>query len=328
MCLTSGLASTGVNGPPASEIARTAEQRESLAKGWLVRMIEAAPLSSAGSIPASWIASEAPALIGEIATALGEPDSNSLTLGAAPGGLGESLKRLQGDSAPEHVAVDLATLHTMLIEEIARLAAPQPCEAFVQALARLAELFGAIQAEFAGTLVATAAAPSPAIGQQPAPRPATEFEDWLQVLIAGQRRYGEGFALALIEIDGVERIRDAYGDDAAERTLKAVTGVVGRQIRASDRTFELPAGELCVLAPHTDAGELITMVERLVELIARSQSEEGPRIAVIAGVVDCPSDGATTDELISSVHEAGYAAKAAGVSAARIQGSVVSLQDP
>ena len=107
-----------------------------------------------------------------------------------------------------------------------------------------------------------------------------------------------------------------------------MAGVVGRQVRASDRVFELTAGELCVLAPHTDAAELVAMVERLVELIARSQVVEGPRIAITAGVVDCPSDGISADELLASAYEAGYAAKASGVSAARIKTRVAALQDP
>lgn len=316
-----------MNGLPASEIARTAEQQEDLAKGWLVRMIQSSSLADAASIPTSWIASEAPALIGGIVRALGEPSGSELPAREATGSLGINLARLRAETRPERVAQELADLHVVLVEEIGLRTSPQRSNELVISLTRLAELFGSIQAEFAGTLAATGPTSAAAVTRPAAPIEKAQLDDWLHALLDGQRRYGCGFALALIEVDGLDRISDAYGPDSAGRVVTAVAGVVGRQVRAADRAFKLSDGEFCVLAPHTRAVGLMPIVERVVELIARAQAADGPRIAITAGVVDCPSDGSTADELLESAHEAGYAAKAAGVPAARIKGPVVALQD-
>lgn len=237
--------------------------------------------------------------------------------------LRESLAREGADRA-EQVAGELAALHVVLIEEIGRRTSPrQPDDALVSSLVRLAEQFGSIQAEFAGSIASAAPVPSAMASGDGA-----ELDGWLRTLAAGQQRYGVGFALALIEVDGLERLNDAHGPEAAERILNAVAGVIERQVRSADRAFKLADGEFYVVAPQTSAGRLMPMIERLVELLYSSQASQGPRIAISAGVVDCPADGSTADELIAGAHEAGYAAKAAGIPAARLEHSPGALQDP
>ena len=58
------------------------------------------------------------------------------------------------------------------------------------------------------------------------------------------------FALALIDIDGLGRINDAYGREAGDRMLAAVAGVIRRQVRAVDQAFRLEEDEFAILAPH------------------------------------------------------------------------------
>ena len=67
-----------------------------------------------------------------------------------------------------------------------------------------------------------------------------------------------------------------------------------------------------MLAPHQQASGLVTMAERVAELVEGSQAAEGPQIAIAAGVVGCPADGDTVERLLESATEATYAAKAAG----------------
>ena len=59
------------------------------------------------------------------------------------------------------------------------------------------------------------------------------------------------------------------------------------------------------------------MATRIAGLIAGSQAADGPRIAIAAGVVDCPGDGLSAERLLESAAEATYAAKAAGAPVAR-----------
>ncbi len=234
-------------------------------------------------------------------------------------------KLTRSEAGPRgQIASELAALHVVMIEELARCGETETLP--VSSLARLAEQFGSIQAQLAASATI---APAPASDEPAqADNGGAELDGWLRTMAASQQRYHAGFALAVIEVDGLERISDAYGPDAAERILSAVAGVIERQIRSADRTFKVDDGEFYVLAPHTRSAQLMPMIERLVELIYNSQAPHGPRIAISAGVVDCPADGSNAEELIVSAHEANYAAKAAGVPAARLERSPVVLQDP
>ena len=182
---------------------------------------------------------------------------------------------------------------------------------FAQAVERLAEVFGTIQGAVARLLVEERSGGASADALTGLPGPA-QLDEWMRILIASQKRYEHGFALALIDIDGLAQVNDAYGRTAGDRMVTAVANVVSRQIRATDQAFRLEQDELAVLAPHQQASGLVTMAERVAELIEGSQAAEGPQIAIAAGVVGCPADGDTVERLLESATEATYAAKAAG----------------
>jgi diguanylate cyclase (GGDEF)-like protein len=134
----------------------------------------------------------------------------------------------------------------------------------------------------------------------------------MQILLAEERRYGHPFSLLIVDIDGLGRINDAYGRQAGDQMLTAVSGVVSTQVRTADRAFRLGDDELCVLVGHKGAVESLAVAERLVALIDGSQGLEGPRVTISIGVAACPDHGRTAERLLSGAEEATYAAKAAG----------------
>jgi diguanylate cyclase (GGDEF)-like protein len=154
------------------------------------------------------------------------------------------------------------------------------------------------------------------------------LESCLTSLLAEQRRYGHPFSLALVDVDGLARINDAYGREAGDRMIAAVGAILKRELREVDFVFRLEDDEFAVMAPHTDPEHLVPMATRVANLIASSQSPDGPRIAIAAGVVGCPGDGLSAERLLESATEAIYAAKAAGAAVARSpDGSETVLQD-
>lgn len=321
-----------MDGSPGGQIARSQFEREQLAKHWLLRMIERTPLPEVGELPFSWIASEAPPLISTILSALADPDDESAReLTDANRASARLLAGLrEGPEAAEQIPRDLATLQGLLIEAIrGELPERRPGDV-ARAAERLADVFGSIQGAVARTMVETI---SPAARIDPLtalPGP-VELDEWLAVLIAEQRRYGHGFSLALVDVDGLGRINDAYGRSAGDRMLIAVAGVLRRQLRDVDRAFRLEDDEFAILAPHTEAGDLVSIVRRIARLIASSQEEDAPRIAIVAGVADCPADGSSAERLLESATSAGYAAKASGAAVGRSPGARSSpgvLQDP
>ena len=80
--------------------------------------------------------------------------------------------------------------------------------------------------------------------------------------------------------------------------LRAVAGVVRRQIRPVDRAFRVADDEFCVLAPDQEADEALPLAERLCGLVDRSQGAEGPRADVTIGLASCPEHGGDAEALI------------------------------
>jgi len=300
-----------VEGSKEGQIARSQDNPEQLAKEWLLRLIERTPLPEVGELPVSWIVKEAPPLIADIVAAMGDPASER-ELEPAERERAEKLRKLRdGPDAAEQIPRDLAALQALLVETLRREIPERRAGDFAQAVERLAEVFGTIQGAVARLLVDERSGAASADSLTGLPGPA-QLDEWMRILIASQKRYEHGFALALIDIDGLAQVNDAYGRAAGDRMVTAVANVVSRQIRASDQAFRLEQDELAVLAPHQQASGLVTMAERVAELVEGSQAAEGPQIAIAAGVVGCPADGDTVERLLESATEATYAAKAAG----------------
>ena len=272
---------------------------------------------------------EAPPLIANILGALGDPEAaTGAELEPEQRRRAETLAALRdGPHAPSQIPRDLAALQGLLVEAVRREVPESEPGAFARAVGRLVDVFGSIQGEVTRSLVESrsgGAAHDPVTGL-PGP---VQLDEWLRVLLAEQRRYGHPFALALVDVDGLARINEAHGRPTGDRMLTAVAGVLRRQLRDVDAAFRLEEDEFAILAPHCDAAGLVPLANRIAELITSSQADEGPRIAIAAGVISCPTDGTSAERLLESAAEATYAAKAAGVAVGRSPaGSQSGVQD-
>lgn len=302
-----------MNTPTRAQIARTPREREQLAKDWLLRMIERTPLPEVGDLPVSWIVAEAPPLIADIVAALTDPAAApDRELEPAERERAAQLARLRdGPGAPEQIPRDLAALQALLVETIRREIPERRPGDFAQAVERLAEVFGSIQGAVASSLVEERSGGARVDELTGLPGP-IQLDEWLRILLAEQRRYGHGFSVMLVDVDGLGLINDAYGRESGDRLLTAVAGVIRRQVRGVDQAFRLPGSEFCVLCPHQDAASLVPMAERMASLVEGSQAAEGPRIAVAIGIAACPDDGEEAELLLETAQQATYAAKAAG----------------
>jgi diguanylate cyclase (GGDEF)-like protein len=317
-----------VERPAQGQIVRSRAEREQLAKEWLVRVVERTPLPDVGDLPLSWIVAEAPPLIADILGALDEPgppaerelEEEEVEL------TGQLALLRQGSDAPEQIPRDLAALQAVLIESLRREVPERRPGDFANAVSRLAEVFGTIQGGVTKALVEERSGGAPIDPLTGLPG-RVQLEEWLRILLAEHRRYGHPFALALIDIEGLERINQSRGRLAGDGMVTAIAEVIRRQIRESDQAFRLEEDEFTVLAPHAEAGGLVQMASRLTSLIDDAQVPEGPRIAITVGVAACPEDGMSAERLLQSVDEASYAAKADGVPVARRSGAPIDLQD-
>lgn len=311
---------------PASEIARSPAAWERLAKEWLVEVIERTPLADLDGLPLAWIAQEAPPLIAEILGQLSDPGAaRELELSPAARERAATLATSRlGAAGAGRLPRELAALQTVMIEALGRASPGRDRHEFERAVGRLAEVFGAVQSAAIESLVqerGVRAAPDPQTGL---PGPA-ELHEWMRMLLLDQRRSGRPFAIAHIELEGVERITSGYGAEARERIVGALAGMVEGQLEPHDRAFRRGEGQLVVVAPDGEPERLLEFGSRLADLVERSQTEGGTHIAVAIGVSGSPMHGASGERLLEAAEEAAWAARASGQTVALARAG--SVQD-
>ena len=305
---------TPINGP----FARLDRSRDELAKAWLVRLIERASLDEIRDLPTDRLARELPELIGDLVHACAangaEPD------GLAARGIERAAAlvalRGGGEASAGDLARDVASLQAVLVRALREHVADDDPDSFAEAVERLAEVSGAVQAAAVEELVRNC---SREIESQASTDPLTGLwnlrylQRQIEYLLEVHKRYGHPFGLLLLDIDGLKRVNDAHGQQAGDRVLVQVAMSLRRSVRAVDTAARLGGDEFCVLAPEQDAAAAAIQAERLAAA-AREEvlTPEAPPVTVSVGVVSCPRHGAEADALIERADQAMYRAKASG----------------
>lgn len=300
-----------VTTPRNAGITHSQRARDELAKAWLLAVLERTPLDEIEAVPVSWIADEAPGLIADIMRSLADPaPSGELELPAAGIERISELGSLRQGSSALEIPRDLAALQALLIEALRREVPERHLGAFAGSVGRLASIFGDIQAQVAERLVQERSGGATVDPLTGLPGKA-ELHEWMRIQLAEFQRQSWPFAVLMVDVDGLSRINQAYGREAGDRMLRAVAGVVRRQIRPVDRAFRVAEDEFCVLAPQQTADEALPVAERLCELVERSQGD-GHRVAISVGLAACPEHGSDAESLLAAAEEAAWAAQAAG----------------
>ena len=294
-----------------SHISRVQDTRDELAKAWLIELVERTPVSELGEIGIEWLSQEAPALIGSILGALLDPGSAAdRELSASELRRAGELSRLRrGETSPARLPRDLAALQALLIEALRREIPDRESGEFARAVERLAEIFGTLQAAIAEQLLVRG--PEPERGALAVAGP-SELHEWLRIVLEAERLYGHPFSLMVVEIEGLAQISAAYGEDAGDRMLRAVTDVIGGQLRSTDRSFRLDDDEICVLFPQQGPLPTLALAEGRASLIDDAQAPNAPRIEINVGIAACPEHGKDGDVLLAAAEEAAFAARAKG----------------
>jgi GGDEF domain-containing protein len=126
------------------------------------------------------------------------------------------------------------------------------------------------------------------------------------------RRDGSPFAVLLVEIVDVERLRHAEHAGEVARLTSLLEDVLARGLRPADSlTCESP-GRYWLLAPQTDEPGARLLAERIARSVRASASHRGTPLEVAVGIAVCPDHGVQASELAAHADVALYAARAAG----------------
>lgn len=308
------------------DLTRLDRSRDQLAKAWLVRLIERASLDEIKDLPTDRIARELPELITDIVGAVAQPNGGPFVLSDEQLGRASALAALRGgqDASAGDIARDVAALQAILVRALREELGDGDPDAFAEAVERLADAAGAVQAAAIDELVRSR---SRELETQANTDPLTGLFNlrYLQRAIAQlldlQKRYEHPFAVLVLDVDGLKRINDAHGHAAGDRVLMQVSMSLRRSVRTVDIPARMGGDEFCVLAPEQDASGATRIAERLA---AATQEEvaipDAPPVSVSIGVAACPEHGDEADALIDLADRAMYRAKASG--------EAVSVGDP
>jgi diguanylate cyclase (GGDEF)-like protein len=305
---------SAIRGP----LARLDRLREELAKAWLVRLIERASLDEIRDLPTERIARELPDLITDLVGAMSSDGSAPFQLSDDQQERAASLALLRSgrDASAAEVARDVAALQAVLVRALREELATTDPERFADAVERLADAAGAIQAAALEELLRSR---SRELESQANTDPLTGLynlrylQRQMNQLLDVNKRYGQPFAMLLMDVDGLKRVNDAHGHTAGDRVLMQLAMSLRRSIRSVDTPARLGGDEFCVLAPHQDSKGAAILAERLAAAVREEvATPDEPPVSLSIGVVGCPEHGQDAETLVDVADRAMYRAKAAG----------------
>ncbi|MBP8811209.1 MAG: diguanylate cyclase [Kofleriaceae bacterium] len=135
--------------------------------------------------------------------------------------------------------------------------------------------------------------------------------------IARAERYGQSFAVVLIDLDDFKRLNDSRGHLVGDRALREVAAAIRAELRGVDTAARYGGEELALILPRTDLFDALALAERVrSEVAARAiAADDGTRLHLTAsfGVAAFPDSGvADALDLIRAADRALYRAKRAG----------------
>jgi GGDEF domain-containing protein len=290
-----------------------------LAKGWLLALLEDAPLEAAPALLVTALVDEGPQLCEAVLRALADDRAlRRLEQGGSLFALAARVGDLAGagrDAAATVRAVDAlaGVLWASLRPEI-----PADDAELVADLAeRLALVCG---------LLRVAALDRGSAGEEPeeppsvapAAHPSSSESLWMNALEEEIARSGVSpLSLLLAELDDAERVAATESAVAATAAFEHFAQAVRSAVRRQDILVSETDGRAWIIAPETGRADAHALAARVAEAVGNGAAWRGAPLIASVGVAVLGEDGRTADELIDAAEEARFAAAASGTDVAR-----------
>ncbi len=311
-----------------------------VAKGWLMELMAAAPLSAVDAIPAAEMARRGPVVCSALIASLsgdgglerllrhGETaaEASGATSPAAFVAAVEALRCAAWSALRDEVPASDADLLGALSDRLAH-----ACSALLEA-----GLDAPVTAPFAGgedderdepqaTDLRVVDDPAPPTGRRrrsvapswSGPAKITEGPDgepWRPSIEKRLKRHASdklAFAVLAVEVDDLERLLQT-GAEAAE-AIELAERAISATMRPADVLVREHLGRYWLAAPETDELSARVLGEQLAVAVADAAEHHGVPLTVSIGIAVCPHDGTDAQALAAHADEAVFAARAAGV---------------
>jgi GGDEF domain-containing protein len=310
-----------------------------LAKGWLLALLEQAPLEEAPGILAVDLSRDGPRICEAALRAIvSDTDLRRLQAGGALRPLAARVGELAGATTPVGAsqAVDAlqAVIWSALRDEL-RHPDPDMVSEVSERLTLIGELLRGAALEMPEPAIAAAGvagvprsadsvAPAPAAdaGDRPAVWPAdargapASVADplWVGALEDEIRQSaGSPLSLLLAELEDGDEVRAVQTPAAAGDTFSRFAGAVRSAVRRQDILVCESDTRTWIIARDTARGGARALGERIADAVRESGTWHGVPLEASVGIALLGEDGGTSAELIDAAEEARFAAAARGV---------------
>jgi diguanylate cyclase (GGDEF)-like protein len=155
------------------------------------------------------------------------------------------------------------------------------------------------------------------------------FRERVEQALNRAQRYGEPFALLMLDLDRFKPINDTLGHPVGDEVLKETALRLQFCVRETDTVARLGGDEFAILqAQATTADEVAILAQRILDAVATPLEVNGHRIEIgtTIGVAFAPRDAADHGQLVTKADQALYAGKKSGRNCFAFAGSEPSLQ--
>lgn len=123
-------------------------------------------------------------------------------------------------------------------------------------------------------------------------------------------RYGQTFSLAMLDLDGLRDINNAFGHAVGDEALRTTGCLLKQTCRKSDVVIRYGGDEFLLILPETDADGAATLLKRLRHAFSMfsEKNEASFRLSFSVGVVSA-SGGKDLAELLAEVDQSLYTDK-------------------
>jgi diguanylate cyclase (GGDEF)-like protein len=139
------------------------------------------------------------------------------------------------------------------------------------------------------------------------------FEEQLAQAVSRSLRYGWAFGLVLIDLDQFKAINDRLGHQGGDTVLREVGDRLRHGLRSGDVAARVGGDEFALLIHTDDAKTLPPVLERL-HLPVQALNDE-TEVQWAAGMVLCPDEASSVDELYRIADRRLYESKGAPTAA-------------
>jgi diguanylate cyclase (GGDEF)-like protein len=143
------------------------------------------------------------------------------------------------------------------------------------------------------------------------------FQENLSNELLKSRRFRYKVSLLMIDVDHFKSFNDKYGHPQGDLTLKEISQIIKKTIRAYDVPARYGGEEFAVVLPHADHDHALRVAERLRRAVLAHpfpgrRARERLNLTVSIGVASYPANARTKAELIDRADQALYLAKSEG----------------